>query len=258
VVLQNPEYLNPVAIGSSGGIDLAVSTGTASFGALIVANTTATNPFGGFGFIAPGGSGYNGYTIGTGAEYGPQAISDAIVVGGNSQSGGTATYQGISSSFASTQTGAAIGYLNNAVNGPGTTIYSTWRGVDLTSSGPTGGADVTLISPTYVGDASLRGYVDQDDYIAWNTGNSAGESSWQAGNFLYEPTTTQDSYIAWNTINSAFLDQTFPGFGTVSASPVQPSFSSVTAVPEPATVALLLSGAIVLLGFFWKRRVTAS
>jgi hypothetical protein len=243
--LQYPFYLNPVAIGSSGGIDLATGTTGPSFGGLVVLSTTAgaTGGTSGFGYLNPN----------TGSEYGQQAVFDAIKAGGNSVSPGTPTFQGISSSNAAGVQNAVVGNFNNNV-GP-TEYYSNWRGIDLTATGPTVGQPSILISPTYLGDAALTGTVGLADYIDWQTGYLGGLSGWQNGDFLYQGSVGLADYIDWQTNYLATAGSLYPGFGSVTqAGPVLPAAGPVAAVPEPATITLLVVPALALVFFGYRRR----
>ena len=96
----------------------------------------------------PTGFGYLNPATGK-AEYGIQAVADAIRNGA------------ISSSNAAGMQNATIGYFDN--NASGTPYYSMRRSINLTASGPTAGTQCLLISPTYIGDATLRGSVGLDE-----------------------------------------------------------------------------------------------
>ena len=247
VVLQAPGYYSQVFInptsGGTAGIDLQQNASGEPNGAPVFPDMASGSGSTATGFGYTNGTNPVEYYGGVNSVSGhnTQALTDAIIAGGNTfQTGYTATTdQGISSSFAAGQSDGTIGWLDNAFQGAGIPYYSNWQGIDLTASGPTGGKDVTLVAPTWLGDATLRGYVNLDDYIAWDAGNSAGLSSWQSGNFLYEPTTSTDSYIAWDAVNSAFPNVVFPGFGTVTQASALAPTSSVSPVPEPATWSLL-------------------
>ncbi len=110
-----PIYLSSVAIGSAGGIDLATASDGVTGGALIVPDAVgnATTQIG-FAYLNPN----TGH-----AEYGPLAIADAIRAGGNYTSPATPTLEGLSSTNASGQVNAVIGYFDNNYNG--TPYYSS-------------------------------------------------------------------------------------------------------------------------------------
>ncbi len=246
-----PIYLSQLAIGSNGEIDLANSTDGTTFAGIIVPdnNYAVTGIPTGFGYLNPA----------TGkAEYGIQAVADAIRNGA------------ISSSNAAGIQNATIGYYDN--NASGTPYYSMWRGVDLTASGPTAGTQCLLISPTYIGDATLRGSVGLDDYSDWQTGYLAGDTGWQHGDFLNDGVVGIDSYSAWQTSYLATGGQEYPNFGTsggpaqldvgttqLSAGATQLEVGSgqlfgATAVPEPGTFGLLLAAGAAL-GAAYCRKV---
>ena len=231
---------------------MANSTDGSTFGGLIVPdnNFGLTGNTTGFGYLNPVGGGI--------PEYGLTAIGDAVRAGGNAASPGTATFEGISSTNASGHNNGVIGYYdNNAVGN--TPFYSNWRGVDLTASGPAQGTPVTMISPTYIGDATLRGLVALDDYQIWQTGYLAGDSTWQSGDFLDDGKVNLDSYQAWQTVYLAapgqypnFIPPVQAGPVQINASPVQLS-GAANAVPEPTTCSLLLVAALAAIAFRFRR-----
>jgi hypothetical protein len=73
---------------------------------------------------------------------------------------------GIQSSAASDDVNdlTAVGYIDNALAGPGIRLYNTWRGIDV--AGIVG--EQVLISYTYYGDANLDGAVDANDSAIFN------------------------------------------------------------------------------------------
>lgn len=245
-----PIYLSSVAIGSAGGIDLATASDGVTGGALIVPDAVgnATTQIG-FAYLNPN----------TGAEYGPLAIFDAIKAGGNASSPSTSTLEGLSSTNANLQQNAVIGNFDNNYNG--TPYYSSWRGVDLTASGPTGGIAVTLISPTYIGDATLRGSIALDDYGDWLNGYLTGLTGWQNGDYAYDGTVQLDSYGDWLTNYLTIAGQQYPGFiPPISAGPIQVSGGpvSLSPVPEPATCGLLVAALLAAGALRFHRRRSAS
>jgi hypothetical protein len=246
--LQYPFYLNPVAIGSNGGIDLASSSTGPSFGGLVVLSTTAgaTGGTSGFGYLNPN----------TGLpEYGVQGVRDAIIAGGNSVSHGTATFQGISGTNTQQVNNAVVGYFDNNANG--TNFYNSWRGIDLTAAGPTSGQPTVLVSPTYIGDATLAGNVSISDYSDWLSGYlTQAKFGWQNGDYQYAGSVQIGSYSDWLANYLATAGSEYPGFGT-TGSPVLPAAGPVSAVPEPATLTLLIVPALAVVFFGYRRRKTS-
>ena len=238
----SPVYLSSVAIGSAGGIDLANTTDGTNFGGLIVPDASGMpgTPVG-FAYLNPNGGA---------AEYGQLAIADAIRAGGNYTTPSTATLEGISSTNAQGIQNAVVGYFDNNANG--TPYYSSSRGVDLTAAGPTGGTPVTLISPTYIADATLQGSVNLGDFGDWLAGYLAGDSGWQNGDYVDDGKVELDSFGAWLAVYLAIPNQQYPGFvAPAYAGPVQLSGGPV-AVPEPAISGLLLAAAAAAVAFRWR------
>ncbi|MEM8680635.1 MAG: hypothetical protein AAGF97_14905 [Planctomycetota bacterium] len=84
-------------------------------------------------------------------------------------------------------------------------------------------------NPYLVGDATLDGVVDGQDFIAWNNNKFTAAASWTGGDFNADGVVDGQDFIAWN--NTKFTS------------------SDLAAVPEPATIGWLL-----LAGLAWVAR----
>ncbi|MEA2735971.1 MAG: hypothetical protein QOE14_2422 [Humisphaera sp.] len=105
------------------------------------------------------------------------------------------------------------------------TGYSVFGGVRVS------GGNI-LVMYTYAGDANLDGFISGDDYstIDFNVGTSA--DGWYPGAFKYDGMVSGDDY---STIDFNYVAQGAP-FPTSAAADA----ASVTAVPEPATIGLMM------------------
>jgi len=113
-----------------------------------------------------------------------------------------------------------------------------------TFGGTSVGANDALVMYTWNGDANMDGKVNADDYFQidshYNKGSSApannGFKSWVNGDFNYDGVINGDDY--------ALIDAGFAAQNAVfPAAPGVGGLSGVSAVPEPASVALLALGA---------------
>ncbi len=85
-------------------------------------------------------------------------------------------------------------------------------------------------NPIQVGDATLDGTVDGQDFIAWNVSKFTSTAAWCNGDFNADGTVDGQDFILWNINKFTSAD------GSV-------------AVPEPTTLLLLLGLSLALLGF---------
>jgi hypothetical protein len=95
-----------------------------------------------------------------------------------------------------------------------------------------------LVMYTYTGDANLSGKIDADDYFQIDSHYSKSTNSaksWLNGDFNYDGKINGDDYFL---IDNAFAGQGAP----FSSGPVA---GGVSAVPEPAGVAIILSAALI-------------
>jgi hypothetical protein len=147
--------------------------------------------------------------------------------------GATWNGQGIISSAAAAANATepesrSVGYAENATLPLGS--YTTFRGqpVDNTS---------VLIAFKRTGDANLDGLVGDDDVTIVGATYAPGvpQPAWALGDFDYNGFVDDDDV----TLLGAFYDP--------SAPPLAAPGGSVSAVPEPGTVALLLTGLTAIL-----------
>jgi hypothetical protein len=216
-------------------------------GALIV--TTSS-----FGFVPVGGpSNPNDFGTPGVAEYGANAIHDAVYEGFNIQNGYWDGTNGIRSSAAANDTNGflGVGYIDNSLFG-----YTSFRGVPVN-------ANQTIIATTYYGDADLNGVVDASDYGFWSgtasthTTLAGGPPMWADGNFSFDAVTAAqvgaNDYGFWSGNASLNLPPLGFNVSSVGASAVA---SAPASVPEPATLSLMASlVACGLVAFrVWRRR----
>jgi autotransporter-associated beta strand protein len=150
----------------------------------------------------------------------------------------------------------ASGYGNGTWNGANGIMTSQANAVSgLTSLGIATAAQVrpgaatfggidpndadALIMYTYAGDATLDGQINGDDYVQIDAGYSAASTGWYNGDFNYSGGIDADDYFI---IDSNYTKQSL---GIIPAS--APIAGGVTAVPEPASLALLGVSGIALL-----------
>jgi hypothetical protein len=138
--------------------------------------------------------------------------------------GSTALAQG-----ASLASLTSLGAIVNS-DGQGGALYSTFDGVSVS---PT---DV-LVKYTYIGDTTLKGYVDADDLANTLAGLYGGLSGWENGDFFYTGTVTSADVTAL----LASLQGQGASFGNGTAG--GPS----GAVPEPSALAFVPVAGMALL-----------
>jgi hypothetical protein len=126
----------------------------------------------------------------------------------------------------------SVGYAENSAMPLGP--LTTFRGqpVDATS---------VLITFTRTGDANLDGVVNDDDVTIVGATYAPGvpQPSWALGDFDYNGFVDDDDV----TLLGVFYDPSAPPL----AAPTLPSAAGVAAVPEPGTVALLVTGLVGIL-----------
>jgi len=203
-------------------------------GAMIV--TTSS-----FGFVPSGGAPNEIGSAGV-AEYGDNAIHDALAEGANYSGGFWNGTNGIQSSSAANNanTNTAIGWVDNSIG-----AYSSFRGVPVST-------DQSIIAYTYYGDADLSGFVDNSDYGLWSAAYLQSQSQVYPGRGV--------EWIDGDWDQSGFVDNS--DYGLWSANYLQPALyspapvvpSAAAAVPEPTTLALLAVGELACLGVRFPRK----
>jgi hypothetical protein len=194
-----------------------------------------------FGFVPSGGQA-NEYGAPGVAEYGDNAIHDALAEGANYSGGFWNGTNGITSSNAANNgaTNTAIGWVDNSIG-----AYSTFRGVPV-------GPGQSIIQYTYFGDADLSGSVDTSDYLLWSAGLGnpvgiyGGKPEWVDGDWDQSGTVDTSDYLLW----SATLG--LPSLYTPA--PIVPGASGAVGVPEPGSVLLLGLASLCALGYKYVPR----
>ena len=111
-----------------------------------------------------------------------------------------------------------------------------------TFAGQTVHATDTLVTYTYTGDANLDGKIDADDYFQidsnYNKNGNNAAISYHNGDFNYDGVVNGDDYFI---IDSNFAAQGSPFSNGATFDVV----GGVQAVPEPASLGLLLAGGLL-------------
>jgi hypothetical protein len=239
------DYSNAKTFGNvhiaGGAIDL-------TSGAMIV--TTSS-----FGFVPSGGQTNERGVPGV-AEYGDNAIHDALAEGANYASGFWNGTNGIISSTAANDPNAitAFGWIDDSVTG-----YTVFEGIPVNTN-------QSIIATTWYGDSLLTGAVTPDDYALWlaTITNPAGADvstitggpiEWLDGDWFQSGVATSDDYGLWlaSITSPAMKPRNF----NPSAPNVPGDGANAAAVPEPASI--FLSSAAFLASVFIRRlrRTTA-
>jgi hypothetical protein len=149
--------------------------------------------------------------------------------GGNWSGGGIVTS---SATTGLTSIGVGTAQQVKGLANPGAT--AVWAGQTVTGSD-------TLVMYTYGGDATLDGKVNVDDYGRIDSNIGLGTAGWYNGDFNYDGKVNVDDY---GVIDSNIGIQGAPFF---TAGAATGSVAGLSAVPEPASIALLIVTAVPLL-----------
>ena len=137
----------------------------------------------------------------------------------------------------------------------GSNGYATFGGVPV-------GANSILMAHTYIGDTTLKGYVDLDDIqnvvTGYNAGNfnpyTGGAPGWEMGDFAGTGYVTLDDIQAvvtgYNFSNTPISPESL-SYGSSTGGPASPNFSPT---PEPGTLALLAAGGLAALLAVWRKK----
>jgi hypothetical protein len=192
-----------------------------------------------FGFVPSGGQSNERGTPGV-AEFGDNAIHDALQEGQNLAGGFWNGTNGIISSTAANDpnTITSVGWVDNSILG-----YTIFNGVPVTTN-------QSIIATTWWGDSLLTGQVTADDYSLWlgTITNPAGANKstftggpveWLDADWLPDGLVTADDYSIWlGSITS-------PAMHALNFNPSAPGVpggsAAATAVPEPTSALLLLA-----------------
>ncbi len=188
-------------------------------------------------------------------------LSNNNLVTGNAVGSWSGSYSGILGDVAAGRNGGTwngIGIITNEADaqpGPGKTTLAVATGAQVkglgvgqtaTWAGQVVDDNDTLVMYTWNGDANLSGFVDADDYfqIDSNYGDTTASAiTFNNGDFNYDGEIDGDDYI--------LIDQGFAASQVNSPFPTAAPLGGVSAVPEPASLGMLVIAAAGLLG---KRR----
>jgi hypothetical protein len=172
------------------------------------------------------------------------ASTTALVASGFN--GGTFDGSGITSSAAASDTSHlhTVGVISNNVSNAA--LYGSASPMGLFDGADPGLNDV-LVKYTYYGDANLDGVVDGSDYSLIDNGYINHLTGWYNGDFNYDGVVNGTDYtLIDNAFNRQGAAQNASGDALLASATAQ--LAATTAVPEPATTALLVLGATGLLG----------
>jgi autotransporter-associated beta strand protein len=160
---------------------------------------------------------------------------------------------GIVSSSAATDTTflTALGVISND-DGTGHALYGAGAPLGL-FDGSSPALDDVLVKYTYYGDANLDGKVDGSDYARIDNGSLNHLTGWGNGDFNYDGVVDGSDYTL---IDNAYNTQGAQLSAEIASSTAQIADPTATsAVPEPASLGLLVIGAVGLLGRRNRRRI---
>jgi hypothetical protein len=165
----------------------------------------------------------------TGSAY--TGVTGSIQSGRNGGGWGGASGIVTSQTQATTSSITSIGVATGSqAKGIGSNQTAAWNGQTVSGSD-------TLVMYTYGGDANLDGKINVDDYTRIDFNVPLGASGWFNGDFNYDGKINVDDYTIID-FNVGIQGAPLGGASGLSA----------VAVPEPATVSVMVLGAASLLG----------
>jgi autotransporter-associated beta strand protein len=146
-----------------------------------------------------------------------------------------------------------LGMILNSVNGTpsGSVLYSAFDNITTSAGAAVGAPADVIVKYTYYGDTNLDGVVDGTDYARIDAAYLADQTSptatgWYNGDFNYDGVVDGSDYTL---IDNAYNSQGAQLAAEVATPTAEISGATATsAVPEPASLSLLVMGASGLLG----------
>ena len=133
------------------------------------------------------------------------------------------------------------GYSNNFATGQ---IRSTVTGPDRTLGYSDSGSAV-MVALVIPGDANLDGKVDFNDFLVLQNNFNVASTRWDQGNFNYDGATNfNDFLVLQNHFGQSIAGVTVDPLTSSQIAAVS-AFANANAVPEPATLGLLLAGGVL-------------
>ena len=135
----------------------------------------------------------------------------------------------------------ALGVIANSdASGP---LYGNGGSIAASFDGAAPAPGDILVKYTYFGDTNLDGVVNAADYIRTDVGSVNGLTGWYNGDFNYDGIVDGSDYAL---MDNAFNHQTGAIASVVAAPSAQ--LAGTSAVPEPASLAVVAAGGAALLG----------
>jgi autotransporter-associated beta strand protein len=250
----NNTYIGTTDI--QGGTLVVTKTYTTGTGTTVGSNTTLRLPH---SIATPGNVVYKApLTISGNVDIGDNKL---IAVGGTVGSWNGSAYTDLSGLIQAGRTTSSnwsgsgiVTSQTSATNGSNFTSIGVATGAQVVPSSATAtalwaGQTITgtdaLVMYTYGGDANLDGKINIDDYGHIDTSIGIGLTGWFNGDFNYDGVINIDDYGIID-VNIGIQGAPFPT-AAAAATPGAAGLSGVAAVPEPASLGVLATGALGLL-----------